>query len=85
MPRPALTAKRPRRTAAALAAALLSVTAVVTTAPPAGAATTPHAPVRVREVVTTVEWASIEVIDAGLHHRRKLVPLTRAFTVERVL
>jgi len=76
-----LTARPLRR----IAAALLSAAAVVATAPPAGAATTSHAPVRVREVVTTVEWASIEMVDAGLHHRRKPVPLTRAFTVERVL
>ena len=81
MPRPALTAKPPRR----IAAALLSAAAVVAAAPPAGAAPVPHAPARVREVVTTVEWASIEVVDAGFHHRRTMVLLTRAFTVERVL
>ena len=81
MPRPALTAKPPRR----IAAALLSAVTVVAAAPPAGAAPVPHAPARVREVVTTVEWASIEVVDAGFRHRRTMVLLTRAFTVERVL
>ncbi|WP_158104503.1 hypothetical protein [Amycolatopsis kentuckyensis] len=76
-----MTAGPPRR----IAAALLSAAVVVATAAPAGAAPAPHVPARVREVVTTVEWASIEVVDAGLHHRRTVVPLTRAFTIERVL
>lgn len=78
MPRPALTAKPARR----LAAVLLSAAAVVATAPPARAAAAPRV---VREVVTTVEWAAVDVVDAGLRHRRMTVRLTRAFTVERVL
>ncbi|MGW5748166.1 hypothetical protein [Amycolatopsis sp. NPDC003861] len=65
-----------------LAAVLLSAAAVVATAPPAGAMTAPRV---VREVVTTVEWAAVDVVDAGLQHRRLMVRLTRAFTVDRVL
>ncbi|MET8998496.1 hypothetical protein [Amycolatopsis sp. NPDC004169] len=69
--------KPPRRIAAVLAVVLLSAAEVATTAPPAAAVTTSYAPVP--EVVTTVRWTSVVVVDAHFHRRLRMVRLTRAF------